>query len=429
MARWETEVVVAGTGPGGATLARELAGKGRSVVMVELGRWHEWPVGRLISMGAITRPIRSRQGGFMARGITVGGSSMVYNGNAFDPPSWLGPELGIDLSRETAATKKELGIRVLPEEFYRSWPATRRLVEAAGSLDIALRAQPKFINPDKCRPGCDDCMFGCRRGAKWTTRAYVREAMDNGARLLSRTRAERVVFDRDRAVGLKVSGPHEVHEVRAEKTVLAAGGIGTPLILQQSGIRGAGQGFFIDPMNVALGLARDKGTWHEMSFAFASEEFVESEGFLVGTVGAFMAWAAQLVRPDRLRALFRAHELPRLMGMFTKIGDTPGGRLGIDGSIDKPYPAEDEEKFRKGTRACKQILTGAGADPASIMVAHDIGGHPGGAAAVGKVVDNNLEAYEAKNLFVCDASIFPRSPGRPPTLTLIALAKWLAARI
>ena len=49
-----------------------------------------------------------------------------------------------------------------------------------------------------------------------------------------------------------------------------------------------------------------------------------------------------------------------------------------------------------------------------------------GTAAIGRVVDNSLEAFAAKGLFVCDASVFPRSPGRPPTLTIIALAKYLA---
>jgi choline dehydrogenase-like flavoprotein len=117
------------------------------------------------------------------------------------------------------------------------------------------------------------------------------------------------------------------------------------------------------------------------------------------------------------------------MGMFTKVGDTPGGRIHADGTIDKPYPAEDQEKFRNGTDACIKILVGAGARPGSITVARDIGGHPGGTAAVGRVVDSELQAMKLKNLYVCDASVFPRSPGRPPTLTLIALGRWLARRI
>ena len=54
-----------------------------------------------------------------------------------------------------------------------------------------------------------------------------------------------------------------------------------------------------------------------------------------------------------------------------------------------------------------------------------IGGHPGGTAAIGRVVDKNLMT-EIKNLYVCDNSVMPRSGGIPPVLTLIALGKKFA---
>jgi choline dehydrogenase-like flavoprotein len=403
--------------------------KGREVVLVEKGRWHKWPLGRPVSMGTITKMVRSKQGGLMGRGISAGGSSVVYNGNAFDPPTWLEPELGIDLAGECEKTKAELGIKTLPEEFYADWTATNRLVQAAGEIDIVMAPQQKFIDPEKCRQACDSCMMGCRYGAKWTTRSYITEARQHGAGLLLNTGVERVLRDNGRAAGLKVRGPDGIDEVRADKVILSAGGIGTPLILMNSGIEKAGEGFFIDPMNVVMGVGKERGTRGQMSFSFASEEFVESDGFLVGNVGAFMVFGAQLSTPSSVKALFKGPYFNRIMGMFTKIGDTPGGRIYPDGTIDKPYPAEDREKFRKGTEACKKILIGAGADPDSISVAPDIGGHPGGTAAIGKVVDNNLKVYGLDNLYVCDASVFPRSPGRPPTLTLVALAKWLAQRI
>ena len=52
-----------------------------------------------------------------------------------------------------------------------------------------------------------------------------------------------------------------------------------------------------------------------------------------------------------------------------------------------------------------------------------IGGHPEGTAAIGTVVDQDFESLKIKNLYVCDTSIFPRSPGSPPVLTLIAMVK------
>ena len=53
------------------------------------------------------------------------------------------------------------------------------------------------------------------------------------------------------------------------------------------------------------------------------------------------------------------------------------------------------------------------------------GAHPGGTAAVGVVVDSNLQT-KIDNLFVCDASVLPTAPGLPPILTIVALSKRLA---
>lgn len=428
MAVVETDVVVVGSGPGGATVARELSRKGRQVVLVEKGKWHRWQVGRFASVGSMTKLFRSAQGGLMARAITAGGSSLIFNGNAYQPPSWLESELGIDISREVEQTRQELNVRPLPPEFYARWKGTLRLVEAAAELDIALLPQQKFIDAEKCDPECDDCMLGCRRGAKWTAREYIKQAQEAGATLLVGSDVGRVIIEEGRARGVELRGPDGAGEIRAEKVVLSAGGIGTPQILQRSGIE-AGESFFIDPMNVVMGMGSETGTHREMTFAFASQEFVEPDGYLVGTVGSLTVLGAQLVGKDRFRALLRAPNLKRALGVFTKIGDASAGRINPDGSIEKPYLPEDEEKFRKGTEACKNILIKAGARPDSICVAENIGGHPGGTAAIGTVVDRDLRALAVENLFVCDASVFPRSPGRPPTLTIIGLAKRLAASL
>ena len=53
------------------------------------------------------------------------------------------------------------------------------------------------------------------------------------------------------------------------------------------------------------------------------------------------------------------------------------------------------------------------------------GAHPGGTAAIGDVVDNNLKT-EIDGLYVGDASVIPMSPGKPPILLILALALRLA---
>ncbi len=428
MERVEADVAVVGTGPGGACVARELAVRGRRVALLEWGARHERLIGRAASMGMVTRLVRSRQGGIMARGITVGGSSVVFNGNAYDPPAWLARDFGMDLLPHAEALKEEIGIRPLPESHCAGWTGTRRLIEAASGLGIEMKPQAKFIDPARCDPRCDDCMLGCRRDAKWTARRMVDQAVEAGGRLWDRAPADSVIVEAGRARGVRVrKNRHGISEVRADTVILAAGGLGTPMILRRSGIS-AGNRFFVDPMCVVMGVGREKGTWHETTFSYACEDFADL-GFLVSTVGAAPVLASQLMRLSSFKALFRSVHMSRIVGMFTKIGDEPGGRILDNGKVDKPYGPRDLDLFAKGTRACAQVMKAAGVDPATITVARDIGGHPGGTAAVGDVVDENLMVRGAKNLFVCDASAFPRSPGRPPTLTILAMARWLGQRI
>jgi choline dehydrogenase-like flavoprotein len=393
-----------------------LARRGRQVTVLERGGWQEWPLGTPAAFATIARLSRSRQGGIAASGVTAGGSSVIFNGNAFDPPGWLAAEL-FDLGPEVAALRSELKIQPLPEAWTAGWKGSRALRDSAAELGFFLRPQDKFIDPDRCRPGCDRCMFGCRRGAKWTARDYLQSARELGARIITRSRAVRVIVAGGRAMGVEVKAAG-FEEVRAERVVLAAGGIETPVILQRSGVE-AGRGFFVDPMNVVIGIG--PGCADETTFSFATDEN-EDRGFLIGTLGAGMGLGGLLLR-DPARALLKAARYRRVTGLFVKIADDSGGGIGPDGRIDKIYSAADRERFRRGTDACVAILTKAGTAPESMTITHDLGGHPGGGAAVGKVVDRSLQTLAVQNLFVCDASVLPRSLGRPPTLTLMAMAR------
>ncbi|MBW1988276.1 MAG: GMC family oxidoreductase [Deltaproteobacteria bacterium] len=428
MQRLETQVAVVGTGPGGACLARELSARNVPVVLLERGPRHERLIGSRASMGTVTRLARTIQGGIMGRGVTVGGSSVVFNGNAYDPPAWLA-DLGMDLAPHVAAIKEEIGVKPLPESHTKGWTGTQRLLEAADALGMPLRPQNKFIDAEKCLPTCDSCMLGCKRDAKWTARRMVDQAVEKGAVAYPKAPVESVIVENGRAAGVRLGrNRHGVREVRARTVVLAAGGLGTPLILRRSGFSRAGSRFFIDPMNVVMGVGKEKGTWKETTFSFACEDFAD-EGFLVSTVGAAPVLAAQLTRLESFRALFRSVHMSRVVGMFTKIGDEPSGRILDNGRIDKPYGKRDRDLFERGTGACLRIMEKAGVDPATITVARDIGGHPGGTAAIGEVCDENLQVRGARGLYVCDASAFPRSPGRPPTLTILSMARWLAERL
>lgn len=425
----KTDVVVIGSGPGGATVARELAKAGKKVLIVERGKWHNWAIGNYASLFTIMNPLKPEGGGLVYRALTVGGSTVVFNGVASDPPPWLAGEFGIDLSDYVADIRQELKIAPLPNHFYERWKNSRAIVKAGENVGVKMTPTHRFIDGEKCQPDCDYCMLGCSRDAKWTAREYVKDAVNHGAELVTGATAQRIILDGNgNGVGVIVKGGNSVKEVNADKIVVCAGGIGTPLLLLNSGIDGVGEGFFIDPMILVHAVVERAERCKEMSFSYASEEHADDDGYLIGILGSLSLFRNKVERIAKSvgTALFR-YDLHNVVGLLMKISDsTEGGRIHANGRIEKRYNEEDNEKFAKGVRVCKEILLSAGAKADSFTITEKVGGHPGGTVAIRKAVDENLKLLGTSNIFVCDASVFPRSPGRPPTLTIIALARRLA---
>lgn len=418
-----TDTVVVGSGPGGATVARELARAGKDVLLLEKGRHHQWPVGTPLAYATMYDIRRSREGVLVRRGITAGGSTMLYSGNAYDPPEFLKEEYGLDLSEETAETRAELNIRPIPAGFSKDYVGTRRLVAAAGELGYAMTPQERFIDPERCDPACDRCLFGCRRGAKWTARSYVEDAREAGAGVLLRCDVREVLHAKGQIRGVRVKTPTGEETIGARRVVLAAGGMGTPMILHRSGVPGAGTHFFTDPMAVLLGVMKEgRGTFHEITYTFANES--HRGEFVWGNTGAVNALLAQIAGGN-LPAAIRGFAMNRLAGMFVKLCDEPTGRLNPDGSFHKTLTQKDEQTMDKGVALARSVMIRAGVRPETISVARGIGGHPGGTAAIGRVVGTDLQT-DVAGLYVCDNSVMPRSGGIPPVLTLIALGKKFA---
>jgi len=114
----------------------------------------------------------------------------------------------------------------------------------------------------------------------------------------------------------------------------------------------------------------------------------------------------------------------RTIGLMTKIRDECTGQVYQDGSVSKRVTEKDRQKLNEGAEISREILKKAGAR-STVVSKLMVGAHPGGTAAVGTVVDKDLQT-EVNNLFVCDASVLPTSPGMPPILTIVALGKRLA---
>ena len=203
--------------------------------------------------------------------------------------------------------------------------------------------------------------------------------------------------------------------------ILAAGGVGTPVILLKSGVEDAGSGFFMDLLVSTYGVTKDLSQTNEPTMSLVYHGSHKGKSFILSP----SLNQPRLVRYTELGVKGIFLPTDRLLGIMNKIADDPFGRVYADGTFSKPVTENDWATLREGSSISKEILVKAGADSNSIVVSKVQGGHPGGTAAIGKVVDKDLQT-KMDNLFVCDASVFPTSSGLPPILTIVALAKRLA---
>jgi choline dehydrogenase-like flavoprotein len=273
-------------------------------------------------------------------------------------------------------------------------------------------------------------MLGCKQEAKFTARSLVEEALSKGLQF-QKKKVDRVIIEGGNAIGVK---PNRGHIIKANRIIVSAGGIHSPIILQKSGIKEAGRGFFMDPMIFTYGVALDKAhrTIHDMPMAVGTFKFHEEEGILQSPVvdpwGMFLVSFVYQRNPFGV-VKFRHYR--RLMGIMTKTQDEKRGtltntRFGI--KISKKLTVEDHNRLDKGHSIAREVLIEAGSKPKHIFSTPIRGAHPGGTNSIGEVVDSNLQT-QIPNLYVCDSSILPRSLGAPLILTLMSFAKRLAKKI
>ena len=418
------DAIVVGSGPGGATVAKELSEKQQNVLILEWGdnwqvRGTNWQAA--LSMGIPGRSLLvTNQGLGMVRGITTGGSSIFYYATAFDPPISMLKKHGIDITQEVSEIREELPMEPLKDELI--GPGARRIMESARDLGYQWEKLPKFIFQDKCRADCWRCNYGCPYEAKWNARHFVSQALANGSSLINRAKVQKVIVENNTAVGVEYTKWGTVCQAYAPKIILSAGGIGSPVILRKSGIYGAGYDYFYDPLITVLGTVDNLNGGKEIPMATGMH--MEEEGYVMTDMTVphtlYLLFAAEVFRFHKLLA----HK--NTLQIMIKAKDSLGGRVTYNEGVRKRLADKDKAKLLNGYERARQILKNAGAR--DIFKSWYVAAHPGGTVKVGDIVDSDLKtAYD--NLYVCDCSVIPEAWGLPPTFTLIALGKRLAKHL
>lgn len=476
----EADVVIVGTGPGGAAIGRVLAERGRKVVFVEEGpaksnfrpnyahtmRYHMQEDGAMLAFGNAIMGVAAGRG--------VGGGSLVNSAICWRAPDhvlngWTDVLGGDDrfAPEHTKPVYDELaeiiGVRKTPE----SIAGENNLLVVRGAQAMGLEAGLLHRNAPGCI-GCGVCNFGCPSGGKGSVdKNLLVMARAHGAEILADCKVDTILVEGGRAVGVRGRILHPDDRrliasltVRARTVIVAAGAVGTPRLLLRSGLGEAlgervGKGLHLHPGNGIMGLCD-----HEIRMwtgATQAAYFTDPE--LPGVLPHTMS-----LPPDALlvamggvgnqaKEMFR--KIPYMTGCLVMVSDHGEGEVGVkdDGTADLSYwfADHDVELMREGLKRTCEVLLAGGARQLLVPIAGagwvpsldaafraidaaELGdyqamyaAHPMATCRMGTTIDNSVigptgETHGLPGLYIADSSIFPTSLGVNPQLTTMVMA-------
>ena len=262
---------------------------------------------------------------------------------------------------------------------------TKRLMNASSELGYGVKPMPKFVDFSRCRE-CGMCVTGCLYGAKWTAQRFLAEARKSGAKIMTEMHVEKVIHSNGEVRGVRVRGNSGRFNIESKNFILAAGGVGTPMILQRSGLNNAGDNLFADLFVNTFGIM-DKGYMEEeIGMGTVIDQFHESDSFILSPIlDTKVHMLLYLPFHKKLRA-YRRH---RTMGLMTKIKDDPLGSVEPNGTIHKSVTKDDRRKLEKGDQISREILLQAGVKESSLYTTGVRGAHPSGTASIGRVLNKD----------------------------------------
>jgi choline dehydrogenase-like flavoprotein len=421
----DNDYIIVGSGPGGATVAKELSQRKKKVLILEWGDSNPLTGSFWRGAKSLLWPGRSllftQQMLGLVRGIAAGGSTVFYYATCFPVPFDMLKSHGVDITGEVEEARAELPIAPLKDEMV--GPMATRIMESAQGLGYHWQKLEKFMYQDRWEPEYPFSHYGDPHGVKWGARMYLDQALDNGAELIDKAKVQRVIIKDNVAIGVEFIKKGKLSRVLAPKIILSAGGIGSPIILKASGIKRAGFDFFFDPLIGVRGIVKDMDV--------PSSEIPMSAGIHMEDEGYMMT---DMSHPSATTALFAAQVFKfgqmfsrkRTLQIMVKAKDELGGHLTDNGGVRKILDKNEKKKLNRGYKRAKEILQKAGAH--GIFKTAYLAAHPGGTVKVGDLLDSDLKT-EYDNLYVCDCSVIPEAWGLPPTLTIIGLGKRLAKHL
>lgn len=392
-------------------------------------------------------------------GSGVGGGSLIYTNMLQEPAAAFFEALPAELSQDELRVYYERVRALLRPAPVPTCPPKGRVfarVAAACGLPPAQYPDLAVVWPgpnarDQAvtnaagvhqRPfaGRGDVIVGCEDGSKTSLDlTYVPWALRHGAELRALCEVLDVgAAERGYWVRYRDHRTGQVSEARAPRLVLAAGGLNTQRLLFRARARGSlgnvspqlGRRFSPNG-DMAMLLWRSAHLFNSgVGPAISALVHLEPGGQRHYQVGEVGIPAHALPFPRTLR-----RALERSAVLFAMGSDASQGELAFDGvglttrvdrSMDRALYDEIAATLARlaGHYACRRVIHELFAPrPHGVATVHPLGGCAIGTEASNGVVNHAGEVFGHPGLFVADGSIYPRSPGVAPSLTIAALAE------
>lgn len=486
----ECDVVIVGSGAGGAVMAFELANAGKSVIVLEAGpyvpsqRFNETFPDMLSLLYQDHGNQANKDGDLLVlQGRCVGGSTVVNGTVAFRVPDFILKDWQRDfgltnLTSEMLAPyfdKIEKRLSVHDNEPHEINSNSLKMREGATKLGWSVK--PLRRNIKQCAL-TGHCLSGCKTDRKQSMLVtYLPWASQKGAKIYADTWVEKILTEQGKATGVTAQVKHPetgvsvaTLTVKAKRVVIAAGTVQTPLLFMRSGIGNSsgqiGKNFACHPSTMVVAEFDETiQTWRGAMLGVYMDEFEHPDkgGFVLEGGGAGPVELGMAAEPGTGKPYMEyMAKAGNYASAITLIHDHNSGEVSLkDGKkvIDYQLAEKDFETMKSSIRAAAKLYLAAGAkrvylptlaklsvtseaeiEPALATLKNEpfsfrmVSYHPQGTMRMGddpkrSVVNPYGETHDVKGLYVADASLFPTSILVNPQITVYGISNYIADQI